>query len=404
MTPGSDIEDRFARAVKAAVEASSGATAPPASTTGAAAQGAGPKQPRRWAFVLLILVLAIAVSVVGVALLQVRRNYIEHRPVRPEPSPSVANEEPGSPSPMEPGMGASAAPAAQTTEPAATPASSSGAVASASPAAVSNTPGAPAAPTPAAAASSTASMGGASARPEVPGDTSATGAPFPSAAPSPAPTPPSLTEQPRAPGKTDALVGLRRRLSSSPAVTPPPRIARVPVGMPMPHSTASASLTIEGFAASPQATPTAEQHAAIGVSSSGPSADTAENQSSAADSTPARRLIMISSPDHSVYWALEPAGTILRSVEGKAWQPEKSGVQVDLLAGEAPTNTVCWVVGRKGTILLTTDGTHWDHIKSPLNVDIVRVTALSADVADIVGADGSRFSTFDRGSNWMPTD
>ncbi|HZT39967.1 MAG TPA: hypothetical protein VFA28_18890 [Bryobacteraceae bacterium] len=174
--------------------------------------------------------------------------------------------------------------------------------------------------------------------------------------------------------------------------------------MPMPHATASASLTIEGFAASPQATPTAEQHAAIGVSSSGPSADTAEDQSSAADSTPTRRPIMISSPDRSVYWALEPAGTILRSVEGKAWQPEKSGVQVDLLAGEAPTNTVCWVVGRKGTILLTTDGTHWDHIKSPLSVDIVRVTALSADVADIVGADGSRFSTFDRGSNWMPTD
>jgi photosystem II stability/assembly factor-like uncharacterized protein len=67
------------------------------------------------------------------------------------------------------------------------------------------------------------------------------------------------------------------------------------------------------------------------------------------------------------------------------------------------SNTECWVVGRGGTILLTTDGTRWQRIKSPTTADLVSVSAASIDVADIAAADGSRFSTFDRGSNWQPT-
>jgi photosystem II stability/assembly factor-like uncharacterized protein len=77
-------------------------------------------------------------------------------------------------------------------------------------------------------------------------------------------------------------------------------------------------------------------------------------------------------------------------------------VPSDLLAGQAVSNNVCWVVGRNGTILLTTDGTQWLRIKSPTTADLVSVTAASADVAEIAAADGSRFSTFDRGSNWQP--
>ena len=79
-------------------------------------------------------------------------------------------------------------------------------------------------------------------------------------------------------------------------------------------------------------------------------------------------------------------------------------MQSDLLAGQAVSNTVCWAVGRDGTILLTTDGTHWQRIRSPTNENLVGISAASADVADIVAADGSRFSTFDRGSNWQPSD
>ncbi len=77
-------------------------------------------------------------------------------------------------------------------------------------------------------------------------------------------------------------------------------------------------------------------------------------------------------------------------------------MQTDLLAGRAVSNTMCWAVGRNGTILLTTDGTRWQRIRSPTNENLVGISAVSADVANIVAADGSRFSTFDRGSNWQP--
>jgi len=105
-----------------------------------------------------------------------------------------------------------------------------------------------------------------------------------------------------------------------------------------------------------------------------------------------------------MYWALGDSGTIFRSIDGKSWQQQDSGVKARLLAGQAPSNTVCWVVGQQGTILLTTDGAHWERIKSPTTADVTSVTAKSADVADIRAADGLRFSTFDRGSNWTPTD
>jgi len=115
------------------------------------------------------------------------------------------------------------------------------------------------------------------------------------------------------------------------------------------------------------------------------------------------RSVLVSSPDHTVYWALEDSGTIFRWTGRMSWQQQGSGVLSDLLAGQAPSNTVCWVVGRHGTILLTTDGKRWQRIKSPTNADIIGVSALSADVADIVVADGSHLSTIDRGGYWMPT-
>jgi hypothetical protein len=115
------------------------------------------------------------------------------------------------------------------------------------------------------------------------------------------------------------------------------------------------------------------------------------------------RTVLVSSPDHTVYWALEAWGTIFRWTDEQSWRQQGSGVRSDLLAGEAPSNTVCWVVGRRGTILLTTDGKRWRQIKSPTNADIIGVSALSADVADIIVSDGSRLSTIDRGGYWMPT-
>ncbi|MGH7913892.1 MAG: WD40/YVTN/BNR-like repeat-containing protein [Candidatus Binataceae bacterium] len=128
----------------------------------------------------------------------------------------------------------------------------------------------------------------------------------------------------------------------------------------------------------------------------------AESAKASAVSAAMSRSILVSSPDHSVYWALEDSGTIFRSTDRTSWQKQHSGVKSDLLAGQAPSNSVCWVVGRDGTILLTIDGTRWQRIKPPITTDLVGVSASGADVADIVAADGLRFSTFDRGSNWQP--
>jgi hypothetical protein len=114
----------------------------------------------------------------------------------------------------------------------------------------------------------------------------------------------------------------------------------------------------------------------------------------------APHAILISAPDHSVYWSLQNYGFIYRTNDRKSWTPEATGVQAELLAGMAPTNTVCWAVGRKGVILLTTDGVHWERVKSPTTSDVIAIVAASKDVATIFTAGGVNYSTFDGGSNW----
>jgi photosystem II stability/assembly factor-like uncharacterized protein len=114
----------------------------------------------------------------------------------------------------------------------------------------------------------------------------------------------------------------------------------------------------------------------------------------------APHAVLVSSPDHSVYWSLQNTGVIYRSNDRKSWVPEYTGAPADLLAGTAPTDTVCWAVGRKGVILLTEDGTHWERVKSPTTADVTGITAASKDVATIFTANGVMYSTFDGGSNW----
>jgi len=72
----------------------------------------------------------------------------------------------------------------------------------------------------------------------------------------------------------------------------------------------------------------------------------------------APHAVLVSSPDHSVYWSLLSSGLIYRSNDRKSWTPQSTGVQAELLAGTAPSGTVCWAVGRNGVILLTEDGVH----------------------------------------------
>jgi hypothetical protein len=114
----------------------------------------------------------------------------------------------------------------------------------------------------------------------------------------------------------------------------------------------------------------------------------------------APHAILITPPDHSVYWSLQNSGLIYRTSDRKSWTPESTGVQAEFLAGMAPSNTICWAVGRKGVILLTTDGTHWERINSPTASDVIGIVAASKDVATIFTAGGVNYSTFDGGSNW----
>lgn|GEM_PF-6215163 len=114
----------------------------------------------------------------------------------------------------------------------------------------------------------------------------------------------------------------------------------------------------------------------------------------------APHAILISPPDHSVYWSLQNSGLIYHTSDRKSWTPESTGVQAEFLAGMAPSSTICWAVGRKGVILLTTDGTHWERINSPTASDVIGIVAASKDVATIFTAGGVNYSTFDGGSNW----
>ena len=113
--------------------------------------------------------------------------------------------------------------------------------------------------------------------------------------------------------------------------------------------------------------------------------------------------IVISSADHSAIWRAGRNGTISRYNSGASgWDPQASGVTVDLVAGSAPSPSICWIVGRAGTILRTLDGYHWTKIIAPVGDDLVTVVATSASDATITDTAGLRFATSDGGLTWRP--
>lgn len=198
-------------------------------------------------------------------------------------------------------------------------------------------------------------------------------------------------------GQTQAPASGKMTARPSPARAPTERVESLPAA---------------GVAAAPPARssagdqPEAARPAAKAAASTSPSHETIALAPAIAPIMPGTplppaRSVLVTPPDHSVYWALEDFGVIFRSTNHQNWAKQASGVETDLLAGSAPSDRVCWAVGRKGTVLLTTDGEHWERVKSPTAADLVAVTALSAYVATIAASDGSRFSTFDGGSNWQ---
>jgi hypothetical protein len=111
----------------------------------------------------------------------------------------------------------------------------------------------------------------------------------------------------------------------------------------------------------------------------------------------------VATPDPAVRYQVGSNGWIQRSTDaGRSWTVQRSGVSVELVAGDAPSSGVCWVVGGSGVVLLTIDGgTTWRRISFPEATDLRSVEATDSRVATITAGDGRTFRTTDGGVSWQ---
>jgi hypothetical protein len=398
LAPSDNIEDRFTSAVKSALDASRGKDQP-TETAADAAQAQGAKK-RRHAVALLCLALAAIALVVAAAVLHVQHYSLARLGAEGAAMLSGSISDRFDATAVTSGPDTSVDSTAAT--PGLTPAAASVTPSAATSATIVATPDA-------SAMRSSSAFTAATDRAPTPGAPAAGEDRYPVAAPSAPPGRSKISRQAHGPADQPtpsvSVAGAGDEIAadaSAPVVFPEARTpapsAKVRIASGKPASVASQIGGAQAVASG------GSEPSAAGATASpaGATATTNKAQKLSLPGAATARVVLVSSPDHSVYWALETLGKIFRSIDGKAWQKQDSGVRSDLLAGQAPSSTVCWAVGRKGTILLTTDGVQWQRIQSPTTADIVAVKALSADVADIVVADGSRLSTFDRGSNWTP--
>jgi hypothetical protein len=110
----------------------------------------------------------------------------------------------------------------------------------------------------------------------------------------------------------------------------------------------------------------------------------------------------IVSPDASSRWRILPGGAVQRSFNGgSTWQAQGTGVTVTLTAGVSPSPSVCWLVGPRGTILLSVDGRAWRRVDFPETSDLVSVRATDEHTTTVTTSDGRMFSTKDGGLTWV---
>ncbi len=381
LAPSNDIEDRFASAVKSALDGSR----PPSEAGTVSVPDRRPKRSRVWGIALLCLAFAAIAAAVAAAALHIRRSSVrrfagETAAMRPE---GAASNQPNA-TVVAPAKATAVAAANATVVATAAP-ESTAAASNERAIAAAIAPTVNVSSTPASRASTVNELQQPLAPPLAPPRRAQVSRQ--SHAPAASSRQPSKSEQTK-PDQTNrqaAAAAVARRGGAETALPEPS--AKVQA---TPSKRVSDISAIGNAQHQVSASPSPREIANV-RSASAPTASSA-----------AARSVLVSSSDRSVYWALEDSGTIFRSTDQKSWQQQESGVQSDLLAGQAVSKTVCWVVGRKGTILLTTDGTRWQRIKSPTTADLVSVSAASAEVADIAAVNGSRFSTFDRGSNWQP--
>jgi hypothetical protein len=456
LAPGDDIEDRFASAVKAAVDASDAISQAPEAIT-EPAHKSGHSRIRVWGIALLCAASVTVVAIVFAAVPQERHSRLARlaavmgratdearQAVNGVKQAIWAGGAPGHPRVTAPAPELAAAapnPSIMAGSESPTPAISASAAVTPSAAEAMRKSTAAASGIPSAAASSAATLASNSEAHGTPASTP--GAAGELQRPLATPSPPSRNSQTS--GQMRRPMGPSKQVSTSPktghrAMTAVvPRASGLESGPPeqsaKAQATSSRDASVNSQAigeAEPQAPPNAPSprsrasvatrpQGRVSIGDSGvtgksvsesrlpagtalaPETPTAEAVRAPTASPTEARSVLVASADHSVYWALEDSGAIFRSTDQKTWQKQDSGVRSDLLGGHAPSNAVCWAVGRNGTILLTTDGTRWQRVPSPTTADLTAVSAASADVADIVAADGSRFNTFDGGSNWQRT-
>ncbi len=188
------------------------------------------------------------------------------------------------------------------------------------------------------------------------------------------------------------------------------------VSSAMPAATAAAPELVPPPITSAESAPALPSTAGIGIGSGvGAGANRAATSGSAVGAAMAMsranlgapmgsaNSVEIKSADHAAIWMVGRNGAILRyNFAAAGWDPQASGVTVDLVAGSAPSPSICWIVGRDGTILRTLDGYHWTKIIAPVGDDLVTVVATSATDATITDTAGLRFATSDGGLTWRP--
>lgn len=109
----------------------------------------------------------------------------------------------------------------------------------------------------------------------------------------------------------------------------------------------------------------------------------------------------VRSGDPTSPWRLAGPRLVERSVDGGVtWTRVETGAGDDLTAGAAPSADVCWLVGRNGLVLRTTDGRTWQPAARPTAGDLVSVDADDALRATVRTAGGSAFRTMDGGATW----
>ena len=112
---------------------------------------------------------------------------------------------------------------------------------------------------------------------------------------------------------------------------------------------------------------------------------------------------VVMAPDGKNLWRFGASGAVMHSSDaGRNWQPQSSGVTVDLTIGSAPSENVCWIAGAAGTLLFTKDGgKHWRVITTPIAGDLGGVRAADAKHASIWDAPHHVvYETSDGGASW----